>query len=89
MTNVKKSDVKAVTSPLSFAKKDFATWLESIESGIPKYVHFGTDWIIKLPKDIAEPDIKKKYSFMRTVLIVTLKFMSAEAKRQQLLLKNL
>ena len=63
MTNVKKSDIKAVTSPLSFAKKDFASWLESIESGIPKYVHFGTDWIIKLPKDIAEPDIKKEIFF--------------------------
>lgn len=63
MTNIKKSDIKAVTSPLSFAKKDFATWLDSIKSGISKYVHFGTDWIIKLPKDIAEPDIKKEIFF--------------------------
>lgn len=62
MTNVDKT-TKAVHTPLSFAKKDFATWLESIKSGIPNYVHFGTDWIIKLPKDIAEPDIKKEIFF--------------------------
>lgn len=62
-TFCKNNNVTAVKSPLSLAKKDFATWLESIKSGIPKYVHFGTDWIIKLPKDIAEPDIKKEIFF--------------------------
>lgn len=55
--------VKAVKSPLSLAKKAFFTWLEEIKPGIPKYVHFGTDWSIKLPNNIAEPDIKKGIFF--------------------------
>ena len=64
MTNtVESKEVKAVTTPLSFAKQDFATWLPEIKSGVSKYVHFGTDWSIKLPKNVAEPDIKKEIFF--------------------------
>ena len=60
MTNEVNKSIQAVKTPLEFAKKDFATWLESTKTSIPKYAHFGTNWSIKLPKDVAEPDIKKE-----------------------------
>lgn len=63
MTRKVEESIQAVKTPLEFAKKDFTAWLESIKSGIPKYSHFGTNWSIKLPKDVAEPDIKKEIFF--------------------------
>lgn len=63
MTNKVNKSIQAVKTPLEFAKKDFATWLESTKTSIPKYAHFGTNWSIKLPKDVAEPDIKKEIFF--------------------------
>ena len=63
MTRKVEERIQAVKTPLEFAKKDFAAWLESIKSGVPKYSHFGTNWSIKLPKDVAEPDIKKEIFF--------------------------
>lgn len=63
MKDNKQTDIKAVKTPLSHAKKDFANWLENLKVGIPKYVHFGTDWKINLPKYVAEPDIKKEIFF--------------------------
>ena len=61
--NSENTVIKVVDSPLLYAKKDFHEWLESIKSGIPKYTQFGTNWTIKLPKNVAEPDIKKEILF--------------------------
>lgn len=64
MTNtIHKQNIKVVNTPISFAKQDFKTWLAEIKLGIPEYVHFGTNWSIKLPKDVAEPEIKKEIFF--------------------------
>lgn len=51
--------LKIINSPQDLAKKDFNKWLEKIQPSIPKLAHFGTNFILKLPKDVAEPNIKK------------------------------
>lgn len=51
--------LKIINSPQDLAKKDFNKWLEKIQPSIPKLAHFGTNLALKLPKDIAEPNIKK------------------------------
>ena len=61
--NSENQEVKVVNTPLSFAKKSFNEWLESLKSGIPKYTQFGTNWTIKLPNNVAEPVIKKEILF--------------------------
>lgn len=55
----KSNEIKAVSSPLSFAKQDFASWIDTIKEGITDHVKFGTPWFVNLPDKVREPDIKK------------------------------
>lgn len=52
-------DIKAVHTPLTFAKENFANWLEAKKDVIPKFVSFGTDFSLKLPDKVELPEIKK------------------------------
>lgn len=55
----KSNKIKAVSSPLSFAKQDFASWINTIKEGITDHVEFGTPWFVNLSDKVREPDIKK------------------------------
>ena len=67
-TNSEKQEVKVVNTPLSFAKQGFNEWIESIKSGIPKYTQFGTNWTLKLPRNVAEPDIKNVHTVLTKLM---------------------
>ncbi len=51
---------KVVSTPLTFAKQDFAVWLETKKDVIPKFVKFGTDWKLKIPDKVEIPEVKKQ-----------------------------
>ena len=51
---------KVVSTPLTFAKQDFAVWLETKKAVIPKLVKFGTDWKLKIPDKVEIPEVKKQ-----------------------------
>lgn len=76
MTNIEnKTEKRAVKTPLNFAKTDFAEWWKEVETVVPKYTYFGTDWSIKIPSKVAEPDIKKKlFTVNNAIYCYTIKY---------------
>lgn len=62
--NEQQSNIKAVTTPLIFAKKDFSEFLEEEKKNVPEKAQFGSDYITKIPSNVNEPLLKKELFFL-------------------------